>query len=139
MDHQGPEIIVAAMGRFEDDVDVQRTGCYALLNISVSEEASRREAIFAAGGIAAVSGAMIRFPDDPVMQAIACRVLGGISFNSIPHIQAIASAGCLELIIAAIDRYAEDVVAMRDMCSLLYYLGFDGTWRNVWTNGSDYT
>jgi hypothetical protein len=79
--------VVAAMGRFVEVEEVQRTGCNVLNNMSVGHEANK-VLIRQEGGIEAICRALGNFPDGCDFQKDACKALG--------HITQCSSAGMAE-------------------------------------------
>ena len=135
---KGPaiDVVVAAMQCYGDNMEIQRFGCWALVNLKCGryrihqdtnlqdispETDSDRECyeryVIKAGGIKVTVNAMKRFPENADIQRFGCNIFAeAVIFLTSDRIQ------MFEIVIAAIRRHQTNESVQLAGCSCLQYL-----------------
>ena len=120
------------MGRFEDDVEVNKRGCTVLWCLAceavpgklavpagkLAVPAGNQEAIACEGGVQAVVAAMRRFGDDHEVQERGCGALKSLAVDPDNQVT-IAGEGGIQAVVEAMGRFTDHVRIQQEGCGAL--------------------
>lgn len=119
-----PEVVVAALRRHDDSVDVVEQSCYALHYLAMTQ--NNVGWMGANGGCEAVNSALAKhMKDNPSVTRNACRAVGSLAFNDEGNQQRFRLSGACANVVVALRTHAVDALVAEYACRAIYQLSAD--------------
>lgn len=96
--------------------------CFHDDNHNHNNRQANRQAVYEAGGIATVVGAMIKWDQNAAITAEGCRTLHNVTMDNLVYQDSAVKVGALEIVLAAMRRFTNDRYIQRVGCGALHAL-----------------